>query len=353
VSGRSAATSVLLLGFGQVGRAFARMLPPRPGLRLAAVADRSGFVLEPAGLPVEALVRAKARGRSLRECGGRPGSASDAVAAFRRAAWGRGLVVDATADETGPVLRPALSAGLLVVLANKKPIAGPWRDYRALLASAGPGGGRLRFEATVGAGLPVIDTFHKLVESGDHVRRVEGSLSGTLGFVLSEVGRGRAFSEAVRVAKARGYTELDPREDLCGRDAWRKGLILSRLLGFRGEPPPPLSLVPPALAGLATGRFLERLGALDAAWRRRAERAARRGRVWRYVVRAERGGATAGLRAVPRESPLGALVGTNSLVAFTTGRYSPEPLVISGPGAGAELTASALVSDVLDCLSPS
>jgi homoserine dehydrogenase len=344
---------VLLLGFGQVGRAFARMLPPRPGLRLAGVADRSGFVLDPGGLPGEALARAKARGRSVRECGGAPGSAGDAVAAFRRATRGRGIVVDATADETGPVLGQALVAGLDVVLANKKPIAGSGQDFRALQRRAREAGSRLCFEATVGAGLPVIDTFRRLVESGDRVRRVEGSLSGTIGFVLDEVRGGRAFSAAVREAKARGYTEPDPREDLCGRDAWRKGLILSRLLGFRGEPPPPLSLVPPGLARLTAERFLERLGAQDAAWRGRAERAARRGRVWRYVVRAERGGATAGLRAVPRESPLGALVGTNSLVAFTTDRYSPEPLVVSGPGAGAELTASALVSDVLDCLSTS
>ena len=90
-------------------------------------------------------------------------------------------------------------------------------------------------EATVGAGLPIIDTYHKLIESGDRVDRIEGLLSGTLGFVLSEVSEGAAFSQAVRSAMKRGYTEPDPREDLSGMDVGRKALILARLLGYPGE----------------------------------------------------------------------------------------------------------------------
>ena len=126
----------------------------------------------------------------------------------------------------------------------------------------------------MGAGLPVLDTFRKLVESGDRVLRVEGCVSGTLGFVLSSLEAGRPFSEAVREAVARGYAEPDPREDLSGADALRKGLILARLLGFAGAAPHAESLVVRALAGVTLQQFLARLPAI----RRRLARARGRAR---------------------------------------------------------------------------
>ena len=130
----------------------------------------------------------------------------------------------------------------------------------------------------------MIDTFRKLVESGDRVLRVEGCVSGTLGFVLSALESGASFSAAVREAVARGYAEPDPRDDLSGADALRKGLILSRLLGYAGLSPHAESLVPRGLASLSLERFLERLPEHDAAWRRRVAVEAARGRVLRYVV---------------------------------------------------------------------
>jgi len=232
------------------------------------------------------------------------------------------------------------------VLANKKPLAGPPASYRRLLEAAAAAGRRLRYEATVGAGLPVIDTFRKLVESGDRVMRVEGCVSGTLGFVLSSLEGGRPFSEAVREAVAKGYAEPDPREDLSGQDVLRKGLILARLLGYAGPAPVAENLVPPALRRLSPARFLERLSSLDEVWRRRVETQAARGRVLRYVVVATSRGVRASLRAVPRESALGGLQGTRNLLSFTTRRYRAEPLVVAGPGAGAEVTAAGILNDI-------
>jgi homoserine dehydrogenase len=254
--------------------------------------------------------------------------------------------VDVTAEETSDLLVTALGQGFDLVLANKKPLAGSPAAHRRLVDTAAACGRRLRYEATVGAGLPVLDTFRKLVDSGDRVLRVEGCVSGTLGFVLSSLDSGRRFSEAVREAMRRGYTEPDPREDLSGADALRKGLILARLLGFRGLAPHAESLVAKPLAGVALERFLERLPRHDAAWHARVAREAARGRVLRYVVIATARGVSAGLKAVPRDSAFGALQGTRNLLSFTTRRYRTEPLVVAGPGAGPEVTAAGILNDI-------
>jgi homoserine dehydrogenase len=184
------------------------------------------------------------------------------------------------------------------------------------------------------------------VETGDRVLRIEGCVSGTLMFVVSAVSSGRRFSDAVREAVARGYAEPDPRDDLSGRDAARKGLILARLLGYRGPAPTPDDLVPLALRTVGRDEFLERLAEHDEEWARRVERERQRGRVLRYIVSATPRSVSARLTAVPVSSPIGSLQGTRNLVAFTTRRYRTEPLVVSGPGAGAEVTAAGILNDI-------
>ena len=225
------------------------------------------------------------------------------------------------------------------MVANKKPLAGPPASYRRLLETAATAGRRLRYEATVGAGLPVIDTFRKLVESGDRVMRVEGCVSGTLGFVLSAIEHGRPFSEAAKEAVAKGYAEPDPREDLSGQDVLRKGLILARLLGYAGPAPVAENLVPPALHRLSPDRFLDRLSSLDETWRKRVAAEAARGRVLRYVVLATARGVRASLRAVPRDSARSRARGTccpSRRVATARSRSSwpaPAPAPRSPPPA--------------------
>jgi homoserine dehydrogenase len=163
---------------------------------------------------------------------------------------------------------------------------------------------------------------------------------------MTAVAAGRPFSEAVRQAMDLGYAEPDPREDLSGRDTARKGLILGRLLGYAGPPPAAEDLVPAALRRVPLARFLDRLPALDAAWRERVERASAEGRVLRYVVTATSRSVEARLAAVPAASPVGALQGTRNLVSFTSRRYRTEPLVITGPGAGADVTAAGILNDI-------
>jgi bifunctional aspartokinase / homoserine dehydrogenase 1 len=344
-------TDVVLLGFGRVGRALATMAAgaDKGRIRIVAALDRSGYVFDPRGVArarLQRLAEGKDHGALLAGLGGRPASAPEALRWIAAHAVSRPVLVDVTAEETGDLLVAALGHGFDLVLANKKPLAGPTPAYRRLFGTAAAAGRRVRYEATVGAGLPVIDTFRKLVESGDRVLRVEGCVSGTLGFVLSSIEAGRPFSEAVHDAVAKGYAEPDPREDLSGRDVVRKGLILARLLGYAGPPPAAESLVPPSLRRVPLARFLDRLASLDEGWRRRVEAEAARGRVLRYVVVATARGVSAGLRAVSRTSRLGSLAGSRNLLSFTTRRYRAEPLVVSGPGAGAEVTAAGILNDI-------
>jgi bifunctional aspartokinase / homoserine dehydrogenase 1 len=255
-------------------------------------------------------------------------------------------MVDVTSEETGPILQSALGHGFDVVLANKRPLAGSWEGYERLMSSAASGGRGLLYEATVGAGLPIIDTYQKLVETGDRVLRIDGCVSGTLMFIASAVSSGARFSDAVRRAVDLGYAEPDPRDDLSGQDAARKALILARLLGFRGPAPAPDDLVPPSLKGVPLSQFLSRINQADDEWQGRTAREAAKGRVLRYVVSATARRVSARLVAVPRTSPIGSLEGTRNLIAFTTRRYRTEPLVISGPGAGAEVTAAGILNDI-------
>ena len=350
-------TDVVLLGFGRVGRALADHIGAQSGeagVRIVGLVDRSGFLFEPRGFSRRRLLtvtQEKDEGTRIASLGGKRATAADALATIASHAVSRPVIVDVTSEDTADLLGAALGHGFDVVLANKKPLTQSWASYERLLSRCTPGGPRLKYEATVGAGLPIIDTYQKLVETGDRVLKIEGCVSGTLMYIASAVSAGRPFSEAVREAVERGFAEPDPRDDLSGADAARKALILARLLGYHGASPKPDDLVPRALRGIALPQFMKKLQGLDAEWAERARREARRGRVLRYVVTATPTSVSARLVSVEASSPIGALSGTRNLVAFTTRRYRTEPLVISGPGAGAEVTAAGILNDIYS-LSP-
>jgi bifunctional aspartokinase / homoserine dehydrogenase 1 len=348
---------LVLLGFGQIGRALASLLGqverPSLSLRVAAVIDRSGFIFDPEGISprrLSSLAAEKRKGRSLAELPkGQAASTEEAVAHIAGYALTRPVLVDLTADDTGPTLEQALTRGMDLVLANKRPLAERRSVSDALWQTARARGRRILHEATVGAGLPIIDTYHKLIESGDRVDRIEGLLSGTLGYVLSEVSSGVPFSQAVRSAMAKGYTEPDPREDLSGMDVARKALILARLLGYPGElrRSSVESLVPKWARTLSLDEFLERLEELDPIWQRRAESAAEEGAVLRYLALVTPSKIAVGVRSVSTSSPFAVIKGSDNQLVFTTGRYKSNPLVITGPGAGAEVTAAGVLNDIL------
>ena len=341
------AIPIVLLGCGTVGRALAReALSLGDELRFLAVLDSSGGLVAPSGIPagrLREILSFKEKGEGLGAAGLAWEEAFEAVRALLRER--RGVVVDATASEgTVGFLLEALEQGWGVVLANKRPLVGPWEDYRRLTAS-----GRLRYEATVGAGLPVIAVLRSLLATGDAVYRIRGILSGTLGFLLHQIEEGIPFSQAVREAMARGYTEPHPAEDLSGKDVARKALILARTLGL------PLELrevaveplCPPEMGELPVEEFLEELLPLDVKMRRRLEQARKRGSALHYLAEVSPEGARVGLMEVEWESPLARARGPENVVVVETRRFREWPLVISGPGAGPPSTAAGLLADII------
>ncbi|MDB4933256.1 MAG: Aspartokinase [Labilithrix sp.] len=336
--------SVFLVGTGVVGSAvlaIAHGATPPAHVTLAGVANTRGLSLVESG----AISPDEARAIASRPASTEPVTITDDVldALAKRASP---VLVDATAaDDMEDLYVRALARGIHVVTANKKPLAAPWAKRARLFDETHRAPGtKLRYEATVGAGLPVIETLKDLVRTGDRVRRIECVLSGTLGFVVNELDAGTPFSRAVAIAKDRGYTEPDPREDLGGKDVARKAVVLARELGSRLEIAD-VDLEPFVPASV---KDLEKLDAELAA---KVARLRTRGEKLVYLARIEAEGTTvrasAGPLAVPLDHPAATLRGSSALVAFTTARYDRDPLVVRGSGAGGAVTASALFADIL------
>jgi aspartokinase/homoserine dehydrogenase 1 len=242
-----------------------------------------------------------------------------------------------------------LARGYHVVTANKALAGGTLAGWRALQEASG---GRARYgdAATVGAGLPVLSTLRRLRQCGDRLLTVEGVFSGSLSWLFNQYDGRKPFSTLLHEACALGLTEPDPRADLSGEDVARKLLIIARSAGLalRGEEICVDSLVPEELRTVDTRSFLARVQALDAPLAQRHAAAHARGNVLRYLARInQRGLARVGLVEVAPTHPAARLSGTDNQFALTTTRYPAQPLVIQGPGAGPEVTAQALLGDVL------
>src|SRR5215212_1348407 len=328
-------------------------------VRFGAVIGLGGALVtpDPDGLDDELLrelVRSRRAGQALREAaaGRELVEAPEAVAILIN--QGPVIVMDAAAGgETAPLDARALASGAGVVLSNKAPLALPLGNPLAaeLWATAGPRG-HLRYEATCGAGLPVISTLRSLLDSGDEPIEIVGALSGTLGAIFTDLGNRARFSQAVHSAKANGFTEPDPRDDLSGLDVARKALILARTIGRQVnlDEIAVENLVPEALQVQAVGvpEFIDRLDELDAEWARRADAAQAAGATLKYVATVPAAGPIAvGVREVSSSSLLGALQGPENVVVIRTARYDANPLTVVGPGAGAAVTAAGMTSDML------
>jgi aspartokinase/homoserine dehydrogenase 1 len=361
-SGRE--SKLTLLGFGQIGRALVTQLvaqgePLRAkagaDLKVIAIADRSGIKIEESGFSAAALQRLadhKASGGRLFDRSS-PLTLKQVQTMMREELWllpsHRPILVDLTSEETAPLLQEALERGFHIVLANKKPLAVPQIEYERLFQTANDRGLSIRYEATAGAGLPVLDTLAKLQEAGDRVERIVGCFSGTLGYLMTSLEDGRRFSEAVHEAWKRGYTEPDPRDDLSGTDVARKALILARSLGMRVELSD-IALQPlfgPEVDDADPAAFVRKLAALDDDFARRAGDAREQKSVLRFVATVDRDGIRVGTAAVPESSPMGRLRGTDNQVAIYSKRYKTNPLVVTGPGAGADVTAAGVLNDII------
>ncbi len=244
-----------------------------------------------------------------------------------------------------------LAAGIHVVTPNKKANSAALEFLQEIHKARRAGGAHYLYETTVGAALPVIQTLRDLRETGDEIRRIEGILSGTLSYLFNTWEGKQPFSAIVRDAKAKGYTEPDPREDLSGTDVARKLIILGREMGLKLElrDVELESLVPIALSTCGPDEFMDRLDELDEPMRERFAAAQAKGRVLRYVgvLEADSGRASVGVLELDRSHPFANINLTDNVVRFVTARYDLNPLVIQGPGAGPAVTAGGVFADLL------
>ncbi len=261
------------------------------------------------------------------------------------------VIIDCTADETvAQHYADWLRAGIHVVTPNKKANSGPLTYYESLKEARRAGGSTYLYEATVGAGLPVIQTLRDLRETGDKITSIEGIVSGTLAYLFNVYDGKQPFSEIVREAKQRGYTEPDPRDDLSGTDFARKMIILGREMGLKLEMRDVVveSLVPQGLENGSIDEFFARLPQYDSAMRERFEAAQKRGRVLRYIGRLTADGkATVGVAELETKHAFANMALTDNVVRFATERYNNNPLIVQGPGAGPEVTAGGVFADLL------
>ena len=261
------------------------------------------------------------------------------------------VIIDCTASEAVAKRYAGwLSRGIHVITPNKKAFSSEYDYYKGLQAAADEGSSHYFYETTVGAALPIISTLCDLIYTGDHVRSIRGIFSGTLAYLFNVYDGSRPFSEIVRAAKENGFTEPDPRDDLSGMDVARKLTILARELGLDigiGDFPV-RSLVPEALQDCSVDEFLERLPEYDDEMLALYRKAADAGEQLRYVATLDaEGNAAVGLEGVDDSHPFCNINLTDNIVQFESDRYSENPLVVQGPGAGPEVTAGGVFSDLL------
>ncbi len=331
--------NLVCLGTGQVGAALLdqihRTAPPGLDLRVIGLANSRQALLNPAGIDLADWRTALAAAPVP------PAHWCDAVAALDLP---NVVFVDNTASpEAAATVLEAVRRGYAAACSNKIAATGPLADWRDLTA------GTFYHESNVGAGLPVLDTLKQLIATGDRIHRIEAVMSGSLNFIFNRFSPSCTFESAVREAAAAGYTEPDPRLDLGGVDVARKVLILARLAGA------PLELadvaITPFLPATAfEGSVDDFYAALPACEAELSARLAQAGtdHVLRVVGSwSPEGGAEVALRMLPLDHPLARLAGTDNKFTFLTDRYPEQPLVIQGAGAGAEVTAMGVFSDLL------
>ena len=345
--------NIFLVGTGLIGNALVNMVKEQFGklaadslleINIVAVANSTKMLFSEDGLNLDSCIR------DMKENGDRMIMQAfvDQMIALNKP---NSIFVDCTSSEAVTDHYSAmLEANISIVTPNKKANSGPYEKYRELKSVAFKRGVKFFYETNVGAGLPVINTLNDLLVSGDKVISIEGVLSGTLNYIFSSFTPGRKFSDVVKEAKEKGYTEPDPRDDLSGTDVARKILILSRETGLELD----LSdievqnLVPADCRGdMGVDEFFRQLEKHDAEFDNlRAQSAAKKEKL-RYKAVLKNGQVKVHLGSVDEQHPFYSLSGSDNIILLTTERYHDRPMVIRGPGAGAAVTAAGVFADII------
>ena len=260
------------------------------------------------------------------------------------------VFVDCTASpEVASLYADFLEHNINVVAANKIAASSDFANYHLLKETSQKRGVKFLFETNVGAGLPIIRTINDLCNSGDKILKIEAVLSGTLNFIFNTISKDIPFSETVRLAKERGYSEPDPRIDLSGKDVIRKLVILAREAGYKisQEDVEAKLFIPQSFFEGTLENFWKNLPSLDADFEARRQNLEAQKKVWRFVAKLDNGKATVSLQEFDNNHSFYALEGSNNIVMLTTERYREYPMLIQGYGAGASVTAAGVFADIM------
>ena len=320
----------------------------RLNVRIVGLANSTSFVIDEEGIHLDGWKTELAKRSEPPASAG--GTNDDFVQLILDKNLRNSVFVDATASaEIVSIYPRLLERSVSVVACNKIACSSDYETYARLKALAREYNTNFLFETNVGAGLPVIGTLNDLLRSGDRVHRIEAVLSGTLNFVFNNYDGSRKFAEVVRQAQTEGYTEPDPRLDLAGTDVARKILILAREAGYRIEMSDIANtpFLPASCFEGSVEDFYSEMERNEEHFRALLDNALAEGKKLKYIANFDSGRASVGLQSISPDHDFANLSGKDNAVLFYTDRYSEQPLVIKGAGAGADVTAAGVFADII------
>ncbi|PWK22649.1 aspartate kinase [Arcicella aurantiaca] len=345
--------NLFLVGTGLIGKALLEQLQGQENylskykalkINLVGVMNSRKMLIDPQGIDLN-------NWEEERDSKGKPAEIWAFVEEAKRLNLPNSVFADCTANkEIHNYYLGLFEANISVVTPNKVANSGRYEDYALLHRTALKKGVKFLYETNVGAGLPVINTLQGLISSGDRFEKIEGVLSGTLSYIFNNFKAGVKFADIVKEAKVKGYTEPDPREDLSGMDVARKILILGREIGLKLEPEDVTidKLLPENCEQAPTVEdFFTELEVSNAYFEAMVNEADAKGEVLRFIATLENNKINIGVRSIGKSHPFYMMDGADNVISFTTKRYHDRPLVIKGPGAGAEVTASGVFADIV------
>lgn len=344
---------VFFLGTGNIGKTLLRQ-----------IAEHEDYLLENRSLKIKVVAITNTRRMAFDEEGiplkcwetylqekGKPASLPEFIHRMKSLNLPNSVFIDNSASaEVVNYYEEIFTSSISIVTCNKLGNSGPYAQYKTFHDAVRKYGVDFFYETNVGAGLPIISTLHDLLVSGDKILKIEAILSGTISYIFNAFTGDRHFHEIVREAQAKGYTEPDPRDDLSGLDFMRKMLILARDSGYAVEMEDvemePI-LPEKCLKAPTVEAFYQALEEEDAHFEALKHKAAREGKVLRYIGVMDQGKVSIRLQAIDAQHPFYFLTGSDNIIAFTTPRYRDCPLVVKGPGAGPEVTAAGVFADLV------
>ena len=339
----NAIINVFIAGVGLVGSDLISLIQDNNSINICGIMNSRKMILNPSGLDPQHYLEELENGDTV-DLESFISSVSQSLNA---------VFVDVTsspaiAEKTANILKKGIS----VVSASKLANAMNQDYYDSIRMNSEAAGALFKYETNVGAGLPIIETLHTLINTGDTINKIEGIMSGTLSYLFSQFDGSIPFSELVKSAQENGYTEPDPRDDLNGVDVGRKILILARETGAQLEfdDVSIQSLIPENMSpGFSVDEFLEQLSKYDDKFLNMYTSASREDKMLRYIATWDGQNATVELKAVGIKNPFYYQNGRENFIVFTTKRYKDTPMIIKGHGAGAEVTAAGVLGDILKC----